>query len=272
MPRLNAQVALITGGASGLGRVIAERLIAEGASVVITDVQTELGRQAAAELGCQFMEQDVCKEEQWPQIVRRVEDHHARLSILINNAGILGPKDAITPENTRFSDWQKIFAVNVNGVFLGCRAAIPAMKRAGGGSIVNISSIAGLLATPYATAYGASKAAVRQLTKSVAQHCAQEKLSIRCNSVHPGNIRTPLLERSLRETAQARGVSIEEIIAEREAFTPLGGFTLCEDVAAAVAFLVSDDARHITGTKMVVDGGIMECDTYAMSVAAARRR
>jgi 3(or 17)beta-hydroxysteroid dehydrogenase len=137
---------------------------------------------------------------------------------------------------------------------------------------VNMSSIAGLLATPYATAYGASKAAVRQLTKSVAQHCAQEKLNIRCNSVHPGNVRTPLLEKSLRETAQARGVPVQEIISEREAFTPLGGFTLCEDVAAAVAFLVSDDARHITGTKMIIDGGIVECDTYAMGVAAASRR
>jgi NAD(P)-dependent dehydrogenase (short-subunit alcohol dehydrogenase family) len=270
--RLAAKIALVTGGASGLGKVIAHRLAAEGAQVVITDIQSDLGRQTAAECAVTFMAHDVSDEAQWAEIVEEVERRHGRLDILVNNAGILGPKDASSPENTRLADWLKVFAVNVNGVFLGCRAAIPAMRRSGGGSIVNISSVAGLLATPYATAYGASKATVRQLTKSVAQHCAQEKLNIRCNSVHPGNVRTPLLEASMQQAARARAVAVEDIAAERAALTPMGDLTLPEDVAAAVAFLASDEARHITGEKLVVDGGIINCDTYLMSPAAAARR
>lgn len=270
MKRLQSKVALVTGGASGLGKAIARRLAAEGAQVVITDIQRELGQQTAQEYGLTFFEQDVCDEAQWPIIVHRIEERFGKLDILVNNAGILGPKDAITPENTPYSEWRKIFTVNVDSVFLGCKAAIPAMRRAGGGSIVNMSSVAGLLASPYATAYGASKATVRQLTKSVAQHCAQEKLSIRCNSVHPGNVRTPLLEKSLQQAARSRGVSVEQIVAERAAFTPLGDFTTAEDVAAAVCFLVSDDARHITGDKIVVDGGIVNCDTFHLGRPSAQ--
>jgi 3(or 17)beta-hydroxysteroid dehydrogenase len=269
---LSSKVSLVTGGASGLGKVIAQRLAAEGASVVITDVQSELGQQTARECGFTFLLHDVCDEAQWARVVAEVEQRCRRLDILVNNAGILGPKDAVTPENTRLADWVQIFTVNVTGVFLGCRAAIPAMRRAGAGAIVNMSSAAGLLASPYATAYGASKAAVRQLTKSVAQHCAQERLNIRCNSVHPGNVRTAMLERSLQQAAVARGVSVEEIVAERTAYTPLGDLTLPEDVAGAVAFLVSEDARHITGAKLIVDGGIVDCDTYRMSSAPLTRR
>jgi len=269
--RLKSKVALVTGGASGLGKAIAARLSFEGASVVITDIQLELGKATAAEYGFRFVEQDVCDEVQWPKIVSQVEDRYGKLDVLVNNAGILGPKDSISPENTRLEDWRKIFAINVDSVFLGCRAAIPAMRRAQGGSIINMSSVAGLLATPYATAYGASKATVRQLTKTVAQHCAQEGLKIRCNSVHPGNVRTPLLERSLEQAARTRGISVEDIVAERSALTPLGDFTTPEDVAAAVAFLASDDSRHVTGDKLIVDGGIVNCDTFGMSVAMSAR-
>lgn len=262
MQRLNAKVALVTGGASGLGKAIAQRLASEGARVVITDMQVELGHAVAQEYSFTFLEQDVSDEAQWLQIIGQVEERFGRLDILVNNAGILGPKDAISPENTRFSDWKRVFAVNVDGVFLGCRAAIPAMRRSGGGSIVNLSSIAGLIATPYATAYGASKATIRQLTQSVAQYCAQEKLGIRCNSVHPGEVRTALVERSIEQAAQARGVSIEEIAAERKSYIPLGEFIQPQDIAAAVAFLVSDEARQITGEKLIVDGGYFNCDTF----------
>jgi 3(or 17)beta-hydroxysteroid dehydrogenase len=262
MRRLDQQVALVTGGASGLGKAIAQRLVADGARVVITDLQCDLGRDTATKHGFIFLEQDVCDEAQWTEIVQRVENQTGRLEILVNNAGILGPMDAVNPEQTRFADWKKIFDVNVNGVFLGCRAAIPAMRRAGRGSIVNMSSVAGLLATPYATAYGASKATVRQLTKSVAQHCAEQKLNIRCNSVHPGNVLTPLWMKQAEDNARIRGVAVEVIIAEASASNPLGSLTLPEDIAAAVAFLVSDDARHITGEKLIVDGGIINCDTY----------
>jgi 3(or 17)beta-hydroxysteroid dehydrogenase len=265
MGRLDHETALVTGGASGLGKAIAQRLAADGATVVITDIQRDLGHRTAAEGGFTFLEQDVCEEARWTEVVGEVEERFGRLDILVNNAGILGPMDAISPENTPLSNWRKIFAINVEGVFLGCRAAIPAMRRAGGGSIVNMSSVAGLLATPYATAYGASKAAVRQLTKSVAQYCAEQKLNIRCNSVHPGNVRTPLWERQAEELTRIRGVPVEEIFAEVKAYSPMGDWTQPDDIAAAVAFLASDEARHITGIKLIVDCGIVNCDTYGLA-------
>jgi 3(or 17)beta-hydroxysteroid dehydrogenase len=196
-------------------------------------------------------------------VVLEVGKRFGRLDILVNNAGILGPMDAVNPETTRLSDWRKVFAINVDGVFLGCRAAIPAMKRNGSGSIVNISSIAGLRATPYATAYGASKAAVRQLTKSVAQHCAA--FHIRCNSVHPGDVRTPLWDRQAEEVARLRGVSVEDFIEENRLDSPMGEFITPEDIAAAVAYLASDDARHVTGTALLVDGGIVNCESFRSS-------
>lgn len=270
MARLDRQTALVTGGASGLGKAIAKRLATDGARVVITDIQADEGQATAGELGLTFLKQDVCDEMQWNEIVRAVETRHGQLNILVNNAGILGSMDAINPENTRLADWKKIFAVNVEGVFLGCRAAIPAMRRAGGGSIVNMASVAGLLATPYAMAYGASKATVRQMTKSVAQHCAQEKLNIRCNSVHPGNVLTPLWRKQAEESAAKRGVTLEMVIEEARSGSPLGGMTTVEDVAAAVSFLVSNEARHITGEKLIVDGGIVNCDTFRATATIHR--
>src|ERR1700726_876427 len=146
MGALDHKVALVTGGASGHGKAIAQRLATDGASVVITDIQCDLGYATASEGGFTFIEQDVCDEERWAQVVGEVEELFGRLDILVNNAGITGPMDAVTPETTRLKDWQRIFAVNVEAVFLGCRATIPAMKRSGGGSIINLSSIAGLLA------------------------------------------------------------------------------------------------------------------------------
>jgi 3(or 17)beta-hydroxysteroid dehydrogenase len=188
MQRLAQKVALVTGGASGLGKAIALRLASDGTRVVITDVDRSAGTATAAAGGFTFLEQDVRDEQRWTQVVTQIEERLGRLNILVNNAGILGPMTAVSPEDTPLDLWRRIFAVNVEGVFLGCRAAIPAMRRAGEGSIINISSIAGLRASPYATAYGASKAAVRHLTKSIAQHCAEQKLNIRCNSVHPSFI------------------------------------------------------------------------------------
>lgn len=262
MGRLDHKIALVTGGGSGIGSAIAQRLAADGARVVITDLQVGQPHTATVGDGLLFLEQDVCDETRWSEIVREVEERYGQLDILVNNAGIIGPTDAMSPESSRLRDWKAVFAVNVEGVFLGCRTVIPAMRRAGGGSIINLSSIAALQATPYATAYGASKAAVHQFTKSVAQHCAQQKLHIRCNSVHPGTVRTALWDKFAAEIARQRGVSIEVVIAEGIAEIPLGDFTRPQDVAAAVAFLASDDARHVTGTQLIVDGGITGCDTY----------
>lgn len=272
MQRLAHKVALVTGGAAGLGKAIAERLASEGASVVITDVDRNAGAAIAATAGFTFIEQDVCDEQRWTEVVGEIERRLGRLDILVNNAGILGPMNAVSPEDTPIELWRRIFAVNVEGVFLGCRAAIPAMRRAGGGSIINISSIAGLRATPYATAYGASKAAVRQLTKSVAQHCAERKLNIRCNSVHPGDVRTPLWDKAAEELARARGIPVEEIIEEGRTDSPLGEFTCPQDIAAMVAYLASDEARHITGAKMVVDGGTVNCESYRKATRATARQ
>ena len=262
MKRLIGRVALVTGGAAGIGKAIACRLAAEGARVVISDVQSDVGRATAVAHGLEFLKQDVSDESRWLEIIEHIERQSGRLDILVNNAGILGPMDAATPENTGFADWKRIFAINVEGVFLGCRAAISAMRRAGGGAIVNISSVAGLTATPIATAYGASKAALGQLTRSIAQHCAQERLDIRCNSVHPGYVRTALVERLMEERAAMWNLPTAQVIAETEAGIPLGRFTMPEDVAAAVAFLASDDARQITGTQLVVDGGETGCDSF----------
>lgn len=262
MSSYDRRVAIVTGGASGLGKAIAQRLVADNAHVVITDVQTSLGETSAAELGVTFLEQDVTDEAQWDDVIRQVYRRHGGLDILVNNAGIFGSSDLVNPVQTRLADWRRIFAVNVESVFLGCRAAIPAIRACGGGSIINISSVAGLLATPHATAYGASKAAVRQLTKSVAQYCAQEKLRIRCNSVHPGDVRTPLWEKHVEKTARDRGITVEEMIAEVTASIPLGEFTRPEDIAAIVSFLASEEARHITGAEFIVDGGFVNCDTY----------
>ena len=256
MHGLNDKVALVTGGASGIGKANAIRLAAEGARVFITDIQVELGREVASEGGFNFLEQDVSDEEQWPTIIQEIERSCGRLDILVNNAGILGSGDS-NPENTRLSDWRKTFSVDVEGVFLGCRAAIPAMRKAGGGAIVNIASITAQMPTPDILPYGAGKAAVRHLTRSVAAYCAREKLNIRCNSVHPGFTQTPALEKGLADIAERGGLSVEEVVAVAKARIPLGDYTLAEDIAAAVAFLASDDARHVTGEKLIVDGGII---------------
>jgi len=145
MKRLSGKVALVTGGASGIGRAIAKRLLEEGAIVAISDIQGESGRRTASEDGYEFFEQDVCDEARWRQIVAEIEARHQRLTILVNNAGIFGPPYGNDLMTARLADWRRIFAVNVEGTFLGCRAAIPALARAGGGSIINLSSTAGLV-------------------------------------------------------------------------------------------------------------------------------
>ena len=259
MGRLGQKVALVTGGASGIGIAIAKRLAADGTLVVIGDVQRDLGLATAKEYGLTFLEQDVCEEARWGEIVVEVEKSFGQLNILVNNAGVLGPIDAASPENTSLPNWRTIFAVNVESVFLGCRAVIPVMRRAGSGSIINMSSSAGLASSPSATAYGASKAAVTQLTKSVAQYCAEQKANIRCNSVHPGPVLTPLWMKYAHDSARSRAIAVETVVEEGRGTIPLGRFVTSEDVAAAVSFLASPDASNITGMEMIVDGGLTHC-------------
>jgi len=261
--RLSGKVALVTGGASGIGRAIAEQFASDGARVLISDVQTALGKSVAAERHFEFLAHDVVDENEWLVLIRRIMTSYGGLHILVNNAGILSPPSGLAnPETSSLSDWRRIFAVNVEGVFLGCKTAIPAMHASGGGSIVNMSSVAALLATPFAAAYGASKASVRQLTKSVAQHCAQRRLNIRCNSIHPGIVRTAALDNAFAEAASQRGVPIEVILKERQAAVPMGEFAQLREIAAAAAFLASNESRHMTGAQLIIDGGLVACDTY----------
>lgn len=262
---LERKVALVTGGASGLGLAIARALRSAGADIVITDINAAEGARTALAEEMVFLTHDVADELGWQVVMDEVEAQFGGLDILVNNAGITGPHDHTNPEVARFSDWRRIFAVNVDSVFLGCRAAIAMMRKRGGGSIVNISSIAGSAATSYAVAYGATKAAVTQMTRSVAQHCAEQDLNIRCNSVHPGNVRTGMWDVVASERAKARGITVEAVLAETAARSPLPGFTMPEDVADAVLFLVSDASHRMTGTQLVVDGGASGCDTFHLS-------
>jgi 3(or 17)beta-hydroxysteroid dehydrogenase len=255
MGRLEGKVAIVTGGAAGLGSAIVRRFLNEGAKVVVTDVQETAGLEWASAIGCQFMLQDVTDEMRWNILVNEVESRYGALHILVNNAGIEGPFDLANPENTQLCDWQAVNRVNVEGVFLGCRAAIPIMRRAGGGTIINVSSTAGLGATPDFIAYGASKAAVLHLTKSVAVHCAKSGSRIRCNSVHPAVVLTPMMRRIIEAKAKELSLSPGRVADEFKSRIPQGEFQTPQDVASAVAFLASDEAIHITGLAMTIDGG-----------------
>lgn len=250
------KVALVSGAAQGLGAAIAKRLAEEGAKVVLTDRDGKAGADMASQLGQTFIQQDVAVEAQWGAVLADVKDKFGRLDVLVNNAGIDGrvdvPKD---PEGSDLGDWNRIFEVNCAAVFLACKHAIPLMKASGGGSIVNMSSVAALLPTPFLTAYGAAKAGVQHLTLSVALHCAQNGYAIRCNSVHPGQILTPMLRGFFAATGAMMGKTGEEVAAEFKTTIPLGTFQEPVDIANAVLFLASDEARYITGQCLAVDGG-----------------
>jgi 3(or 17)beta-hydroxysteroid dehydrogenase len=249
--RLQGKVALITGGASGIGAACATRFVAEGAAVVLTDLNDEAGAALAQSLGnrARYIHQDVTEPEGWRSVVDDAVNSFGRLDILVNNAGIGsgGPIDAES-----FESWQKIMSVNSDAVFLGCRAAVHAMRDQGSGSIINMSSVHGIMASGAVPAYSASKGAVRLLSKSVAAYCGQAGYNIRCNSVHPGYISTPLLSEAIdpREDANQMWDGIT-------AHHPLGRLGTADEVANVVLFLASDEASFVTGSEMVVDGGYL---------------
>lgn len=254
--RVAGKVALVTGGASGLGRAIASLLVKQGATTIITDVQEMFGRKTAEEIGAAFMPQDVSSEAAWQALLSHIKNDYGRLDILVNNAGISGPVENADPETTALETWQKIQEVNSQSIFLGCKHAIPLMREGGGGSIINLSSIAALVATPFIAAYGASKAAVRQYTKSVASHCATTGSKIRCNSVHPGQIKTAMHDNLITETVRLTGISQEEAEQQFLSRIPYGEYGEPDDIAYAVLYLASDESKHVTGTQLVVDGGM----------------
>ena len=252
MGRISGKVALVTCGASGIGRGIVQRLAAEGGKVAFTDQNGAAGEAAAREFGAStmFLAQDVTIEADWPRIIAEVQAKFGALHILVNNAGIGGGRQQ-NPEQDTLENWRRVNQVNMEGVFLGCKYAIPAMRAAGGGSIVNISSLAALIGTPTHGAYGASKAGVRQYSKSVAIHCARKGYNIRCNSIHPGLIQTPLLEGLFATAPDPR-----QRKAEMVSGVPLARIGTPLDIANAVLFLASDESSYVPGIELVVDGGL----------------
>ena len=248
--RLAGKAAFVTGAASGLGQAIAMRFAEEGARVALADRDTEGGERVATAIGAAglFLRLDVTQEAQWLAQLGRAAAAFGRLDILVNNAGI-GPLGSI--EKTTLEEWRGVHAVNLDGVFLGCKHGIPHLRAAGGGSIVNMSSVAGIIGTPTLAAYGASKAAVRQLTKSVALHCAQRRDGIRCNSIHPSFIETPMVEAMI-----AAAKAPERARAGLAAQVPLGRLGQAEEVAALALYLASDESRFVTGAEFVIDGGL----------------
>lgn len=245
--RLAGKVALVTGAAGGLGSAQARLLAAEGARVAVADVAEEAGRRLADEISrsgsqAMFVRLDVTSESAWKRSVDEVVKHFGHLHILVNNAGIYR-RDTI--EKAASEDWDAVMAVNAKGVFLGTRAAVPAMRASGGGSIVNISSTAAMLGSRLSAAYNPSKAAVRVFTKSTALQFAKD--GIRANSVHPGPADTEMLAQVYSDPELRRG---------RGAEVPLGRFATPKDIAYAVLFLASDESSYMTGAELAVDGGL----------------
>ncbi|MBA3816471.1 MAG: glucose 1-dehydrogenase [Parachlamydiaceae bacterium] len=255
--RVHKKVALVTGASQGIGKETALVLAKEGAVVIVSDINDSLGKMVSKEIGgeCIYLHLDVAIEEDWKQAISTIIERFGKLNILVNNAGVtgfqegFGPQD---PENASLDSWRKVQAVNSDGTFLGCKYAIQSMKLSGEGSIINISSRSGLVGIPGASAYAASKASVRNHTKTVALYCCQQGYHIRCNSVHPAAILTPMWEPML-----GTGPDRENRMAEIAKDIPMQKMGSVEDVANAVLFLASDESKYITGIELTIDGGIL---------------
>jgi NAD(P)-dependent dehydrogenase (short-subunit alcohol dehydrogenase family) len=255
--RVAGKVAIVTGGASGIGRSCALRLAEEGAEVVITDIQDGPGKDVVAEIeaaggAAEFLHHDVTSEDEWIETVAAVMARHERLDVLVNNAGI-GIGASIIEMS--LDDWQRQQAVNLDGVFLGIKHCIPPMRDTGGGSIINMSSVAGLKGSARLAAYNATKGGVRLLTKGVALECAQNRWSVRVNSVHPGVIETPIWETVVPGSLRPDGRPLD-IAALAETAVPTGVLGQPGDIANGVLFLASDDSGYMTGTELVIDAGL----------------
>lgn len=257
MPRLEGKVALVTGAARGIGAAIARAFVAEGAFVVVTDVDDAHGRDVAASLGDRgsYHHLDVREESDWERVVDAVITSHGSLHVLVNNAGVTGFDTSLVhdPERATLEDWRAVHRTNLDGVFLGCKHALRAMRRTRSrGSIVNVGSRSGVVGIPGAAAYASSKAAVRNHTKSVALYCAEQGLDVRCNVIHPAAILTPMWEPMLGD-----GPDREERMRAFTSDCPLGRFGTPQEVAAVAVMLASDESSYVTGAEFHVDGGTL---------------
>ncbi|TVX89695.1 glucose 1-dehydrogenase [Paenibacillus agilis] len=247
MMRLQGKTAIITGGATGIGRATVQKFLEQGANVIFTDINEENGRKTCDELkrvseNVMFIKHDVQSEEDWALVVSEANDKYGRIDVLFNNAGIFSSKPI---EDYTIEEWNRLMGINVTGVFLGMKHVIPIMRNKESGSIINASSIAGLKGAPNHALYGASKGAVRIMSKDIAMEVAQHK--IRVNSIHPGVIQTPMGD------AVASGVKLTT--EQLASHIPLKRLGTPDDIAHLVVFLASDESTFITGTEMVVDGG-----------------
>lgn len=265
MPRLTGKIALVTGAASGIGRACAIALAREGASVALSDIDTGGMQQTRASIEsgggiAKTYPLDVTQELAWQNVLRAIERDFGGLHILVNNAGICvaGPIG-----ETSYETWRRQFAINLDSMFFAAKNAVPLMEASGGGSIINMASVAGLKGIAGLAGYCASKAGVRMFTKSLALECAAAKKNVRANSVHPGAIETPIWVKMAHggdlpaADVLRNSNAMEDARAASEAATPLGHAGVPEDIAAGVVYLASDDARFVTGIELVIDGGVM---------------
>ena len=245
--RLKDKVALITGAAQGLGKEMAKSMMAEGAEVYISDINQDQLDKTVSELSCSGINLDVTKSEDWKKAVSHIQEKSGSLNILVNNAGIGNGGDI---ESTDMDTWKLVHNVNLDSVFLGCKYALPLMRDSGNGSIINISSMSGIVASHNTSAYNSSKAAVRHLSKSIALHCAKSTNLVRCNSIHPVFTRTAMVQ-SMIDAAPERNIEQKLIqqIPIRKLAEPI-------DIANAAIFLASDESSFITGTELLIDGGL----------------
>jgi len=253
MQRVKNKVAIVTGGASGLGKSSALLLAREGAKIVVTDIDEEGGKQVVQQIKkdggeATFIKQDVAKEDEWKNVIETTLETFGKLHILANSAGIgLGG----TVEDVTLDEWKNLMDINLNGTFLGTQYGIKGMRKAGeGGSIINFSSIEGLIGDPNLPAYNASKGGVTIFTKSAALHCAKQGYGIRINSIHPAYIWTPMVENFLK----AQG-NVAEGKKQLESLHPIGHLGEPDDIGYGVVYLASDESKFMTGSELVIDGG-----------------